>query len=207
MAGRSGARWRSVGKAFAIAAVLAAPVVLGSCKSLSEMLRGTQQPQQPATTPAPTPAPAPATPTPAAPPPTQAAPATTSGPVAAAVSQEQAQALVRDWFGALQAGDYQRAQSLTTGSANQQTRTLTDTIQREAAQRGVQASIAVNRLDLSPAPQPAQGQAVRSAFDISVNVQVGPVTVPARQFQGSATFVVQQTDQGLKITDIRDTQG
>lgn len=114
---------------------------------------------------------------------------------------------MRDWFGALQAGDYQRAQTLTTGSANQQTRTMTDTIQRETSQRGVQASIAVNRLDLSPTAQPAQGQAVRSAFDISVNVQMGPVTVPARQFQGNATFIVQQTDAGLKITDIRDAQG
>ncbi len=143
----------------------------------------------------------------AVPVPTATTPAAAPAPVAVAVSQAQAQALVRDWFGALQAGDYQRAQSLTTGSANQQTRTLTDTIQREATQRGVQATIAVNRLDLSPAQQPAQGQAVRAAFDISVNVQVGPVTVPARQFQGGATFIVQQTDAGLKITDITDAQG
>ena len=201
----SGGGWRSIAKAFAIAAVLAVPVVLGGYGWLGWTLRGT--PLQTTPTPPPTPAAQPTVPLTAAPSgPTRAAtPPPTPAPTG--VSQGAAQGVVRDWFAALQAGDYQGAESLTAGNATHETRMMTDAIQREAGQRGVQASLAVNRLDLAPATQPAQGQAVRAAFDISVNVKVGPVTVPARQFQGSATYIVQQTAAGLKIADIRDTQG
>lgn len=124
-----------------------------------------------------------------------------------ALSQEEAQSVVRDWFDALAAEDYQRAESLTAGSATESTRQLVDTIQRETAQRNVAADIVVQQLELSPAAQPQAGQAVRSDFNIDVNATTGPFTLPGQNFQGSATFIVQQTENGAMITEIRDITG
>ncbi len=198
---------RTLGKAFAIVTLLAAPVVFGGCRALGGFLGGTSPSAGPATPPVPSeqpstpqvgqqPAATPAAPTP------QATPAQQP-----AVTQEQAQDVVRAWFEALAAGDYQRAEGLTTGNAQRQTRQMVDTLQREAGQRGVQVQLAIQRLDLGPAAQPPNGHAVHADFDINVNAIVGPMAVPARQLQGSANFVVEPTADGPKISDIRDVSG
>ncbi|MHB1162693.1 MAG: hypothetical protein ACYC3V_20520 [Chloroflexota bacterium] len=196
---RSG-RMRSMGKALAIVALLSIPVAFGGCRALEGLLGGGRSPTPTEQRPAPQ----------AAQQPTPVQPTATPQPAVApqrAVSQEQAQAVVRAWFEALAAGDYQRAEQLTTGGATRQTRQTADAIQRETGQRGVQVSLSIQRLNLTPAPQPPAGQAVHADFTIDANAQAGPFSIPARTLEGGANFVVESTDAGPKITEIRDVSG
>jgi hypothetical protein len=126
----------------------------------------------------------------------------------AGLSQQQAQELVRAWFEAVAAGDYQGARGLTTGSAADQTGQIGDRIQSEASGRGITINMSIQRLDLSPAAQPAAGeQAVDAAFTIQVNAVKGPISIPAQTLQGSATFVVQRTAAGPRISAIQNVSG
>ncbi|MGI5837789.1 MAG: hypothetical protein ACOX87_15040, partial [Chloroflexota bacterium] len=149
-------------------------------------------------------------PSPTAPTPTATVvvqPTATSTPEPA-VSQKQAETIVRAWFEALEAEDYQRAESLTTGDARRETQQLVETIEREADQRGVTEDIVVQRLELNPSQsQVDAGRAVRADFDIAVNAVAGPFTVQGQQFEGEATFVVGQVEGEMKITDIQDITG
>ncbi len=189
-----------MGATLALFAVVAAvPLIMGSCRV--EGIAIGSQPSEPTVPPTAAEHP----PVPAAIQPTLAP--TTVPSAAPTVTQEQAQDVVRAWFEALSAGDYQKAEELTTGSATGKTRRLVDTVQGEARQRGVQATMAIRRLDLSPGTTPSDGQSVRAAFDIDVNALAGPVSVRVQQLHGSADFLVQQTAVGPKISDIKDVSG
>ncbi len=183
---------RSLGRTLAVAVVFAAPLVFAGCRALGGQggTTGTPVPTAEAPTPTPQPTPEP-TPTPAP-----------------QVTQDQAQGLVRDWFNAMTAGDYQKAQGLATGNAADQTKQIGDTIQSQASQRGVGITMQIQKLDLSPAPQPsADTQAVNANFTIQVNATKGPFSIPAQTLNGSATFVVQATSNGPKISDIQNVSG
>lgn len=204
-------QWRSVKRMLAAFAVLAVPIALGGCQILgaSEGQAATAQPAAAASPTAteqpPTPTASLSTATPRAV--TQATPTQTASS-SLSVTQQQAQTVVSGWFDAVAAGDYQRAEGLTTGNATDQTKQIGGTIQSQASQRGVEINMTIQRLDLSPAPQPATGeQAVNAAFTIQVTAIKGPISIPAQTLQGSATFVVQQTSGGPKISDIRNVSG
>ncbi len=193
--GRSN-RLRSMGRVLAMVGLFAVPLAFAACQTAAG--QGTSPTETvPAATPAPTQQPTP-TPTP---------PPATPTPVPG-VTQEQAQSLVRGWFDAVTAGDYQKAQSLTTGNATEQTKQIGDTIQSQASQRGITIEMSVQRLDLSPAPKPAPDeQAVNASFTVQVIAVKGPLSIPAQTLQGSATFAVQPTSGGPKISDIQNVSG
>ena len=177
-----------------------APINLGSCAPLRDLLGIAPPPVEEATPVAPTrqpPTPPPAPTRPAAPTPTP------SG----SVTQQEAQSVVRAWFDALAAEDYQRMEELTTGSARTKTRQATEAIRSEAEQRGVRIDLVVQRLDLSPGPRPRAGEAVEADFDIRANAQDGPISVTARTIEGSATFVVERVNGEARITDIQNVTG
>lgn len=193
-------RYRWLGLGLVIGALLAAPMGLGSCAPLRDLL-GIAPPSVEKATPTvparqpPTPPPAPARP--AAPTPTPPG----------SVTQREAQSVVRAWFDALAAEDYQRMEELTTGSARTRTRQATETIRSEAEQRGVRIDLVVQRLDLSPGSRPRASEAVQASFDIQANAVVGPFSVTARTIEGSATFVVERVNGEARITDIQNVTG
>lgn len=199
----------AVGETLAAVLLVAIPVTLVACRAFEGLLGGGRAPQAeaPSAPTQPQPTPIPPTATPQATPIQPTATPQPAAPPQQAVSQEQAQAIVRAWFEALAAGDYQSAEQLTTGSAARQTRQVADTIQREAGQRGVQVSLSIRRLDLAPAPRPQMGESVHADFTIDANARAGPLAVPARTLEGGANFVVEPTATGPKISEIRDVTG
>ncbi|GEM_PF-5312766 len=124
------------------------------------------------------------------------------------VTQEEAQAVVHAYFDALAAEDFQQAEKLTAGEANRQTREISESVQQETAERGLDADIVVNRLEMNPDPiQPATGQSVRASFGAEINAVAGSFSVQAHQIDGEATFVVQRVDGETRITDVQDISG
>lgn len=160
--------------------------------------------REPAT---PTPAPAPTvrpSPTPTLAPPT---PLVQTATPQAAVTQEEAQGVVRAWFDALGSEDYRKMEELTEGEARAITRGLADAIQREAGQRGVQLDLVVLELQLAQGQALSSGQAVRAAFVVDARAVMGPVSFSAQLSRGSATFVVDRVDGRPRITGIQEATG
>ena len=155
-----------------------------------------------------TPTPAPTatvrpSPTPTLPPPT---PVQTPTPQAS-VTQEEAQGVVRAWFDALGSEDYRKMEELTEGDAQTATLGLTDTIQSEAGQRGVQLDMVVQELQLAQGQALSPGQGVRAAFMVDARAVVGPMSFSAQLSRGAATFVVDRVNGRPRITGIQEASG
>ncbi len=195
-----GRRFRWTAVALVAALLFAAPLLLGGCSRSVELIGVTT-----ALAPA---APVAASGIPTPEPPTTADPAATPASRWAPVTREQAEDVVRSWFKALAAGDYQRAETLTAGNGTTSTHMVTAPLQSQATQQGVQIQGMIRRLDLSaPESQPESGRAVHAEFDIDINALFGPAAVPVHTVEGGATFLVQQTDAGALISDIQDATG
>ena len=126
------------------------------------------------------------------------------------VTQKEAESVVRSWFADLEAQDYQKAESLTTGEARQQTRQLVDTIRQQEQKNNVSLQFQVQKLDLQPASgvsTPQGGQAVRADFAAQIIAQRGPLRFPALDISGQATFVVEPTPDGPRISDVQNISG
>lgn len=151
----------------------------------------------------------PTVPTPAATPEAMVAvpPPTSTAVTRARVAQDEAESVVRAWFDALGSEEFETALQLTTGTAEEQTRALEDTIRREADQRGVEIDLVVQSLELSPVPEAMNGRSVLADFDVQANVITGPFSIPVREYQGNATFDVERVDGEVKIVEIRDVTG
>jgi hypothetical protein len=131
-------------------------------------------------------------------------PAPTRG---AGLSQEEAQAVVREWFEALRRGDYRGAENLTSGNAILITRGLEAAVQGESAARGAQVEMVMRQLLLDPGAPPPSGQAVDVTFDIQVNALLGPLSLAAQQVRGNATFLVDRVDGSARIVDVTNATG
>jgi hypothetical protein len=197
---------RLTGRLSVAAGLMVISMVVSGC---GLFLPSTVEPAAPTGTPRPTVTATPtATATPVPPTPTPLPTATpVPSPTPVSISQGEAQTAVRAWFDALAAEDYVAMEALTADGATLHTRGLAEAIQLEATREGVDIDIVTRRLEMQPGSQPQQGAAVDTDFLMDINVRVGPFSFPARQMEGTATFIVGRVDRDVKIVDIQDVMG
>ncbi|MBI3977880.1 MAG: hypothetical protein HY331_06820 [Chloroflexi bacterium] len=132
------------------------------------------------------------------------APTAPAGPAAAAtgVSQDEAQQVVRAFFAALDAKDFQSARRLTAGQARETTDQIIGRVEAEAEARGVDLVIQTTRLNLAVPPAIGKPANVDADFSTDVSGKIGPVVVPGQTFSGRATFTIDRVDGQIRIVQM-----
>ncbi len=123
------------------------------------------------------------------------------------VTEAEANGVVRDFFTALDQDDYQTAISEGSGTGQQQIRTLVDSIEKSAQERGVQPDLEITSLTTDATTKQGSGRLVSSSFTAAVYARAGPLRVPITSSNASAVFLVERVAGEPKITEITSIQG
>ncbi len=126
----------------------------------------------------------------------QPAPAKSSaGPTAAtAVTEPEAEQVVRDLFAAIDAEQWDRVRALTSEQARQEADGLIEQLQQAERDRNVRVNLVVTQLAITGRqPQPPAVR-VDAEFTIEARVAVGPLSVTAQTTRGAAAFYVRRID-------------
>lgn len=167
-------------------------------------LEATGSPDTPGGPPAGTPAPgldgtvAPEGPTPGETPATTPAVQAANPPTA-----EEAEDIVRAYFAAVDADNFDSARSYTSGVALETTNAVIATVQQQAAEQGVTVDLRVTRLDTAVLTAEGAVQPVKADFVLEPFVDMGFGPFSLQQMPSSGTFLVARLPAGVRITDIQ----
>ncbi|MHB1415725.1 MAG: hypothetical protein ACYC1C_10775 [Chloroflexota bacterium] len=130
-------------------------------------------------------------------------PTPTATPTPAQIDEAAAEQMVRDYFQALDDGDYERLRLLTTGQAADTTDEIARQVQEAERTNGVALDAAVTRLEIVNAERQGAGVKVGTDFVVAINARAGPFSFKVRKTSGQADFLVEPVSGEPRITEIR----
>ena len=119
-----------------------------------------------------------------------------------AVSVDEAQALVRAYFAALENSDFERMRQLTDGQARETTDGVAGEVQRAEQANNVDLSASTKSLDCTGSEVRENGVALKTRFAIDIAAQAAFFRVPVRALEGEALFLVEFVDGQARITRV-----
>lgn len=134
-----------------------------------------------------------------------AAPTAVVAPTATAkprVDAEGAELVVRDFFAAVDAKDYDRLRDLTSGQARQTAEGISLEVQKAEQENQVTLTPHTSRLEVLGSEAASDGTQVRVGFTIEVMARAGFLSIPVRTTSGEAAFTVENVDGRNLIVNI-----
>ncbi len=118
-------------------------------------------------------------------------------------TEEEAEAVVRAYFAAIEADTSDAARALTIGAATEQTDAAAEQIRQEADAEGVTVDLRVPELETQALPPGLEGTPVQTDYVVEAWVDSGIVgDVKAREGRGSTLYHTVRTNTGIKIARI-----
>ncbi|MDA8219395.1 MAG: hypothetical protein M0Z94_17465 [Dehalococcoidales bacterium] len=130
-------------------------------------------------------------------------PTPTTTPTPAQVDEAAAEQMVRDYFQALDDGDYERLRLLATGQAAVVSAEIARQVQEAERTNGVALDAAVTCLEIVNAERQGASVEVGTDFGIAINARAGPFSFKVRETSGQADFLVEPVSGEPRITEIR----
>jgi hypothetical protein len=127
---------------------------------------------------------------------------TPAPPAVSGVDSSAAEALVREYFGALNDGDYERMLVLTAGEAHEYTSAVIEEVRRGEEENRVSLQPSVETLDVTEVQEDDTGATVSTRFVIHLHANLGFFTVLARTSAGEGIFRVELVDGEPRIVGI-----
>ncbi len=115
---------------------------------------------------------------------------------------DEAVAVVREYFRAIEADSYSRMRAATLGRARQKTEALIAEVERQEASEGVNVDLHVAELKLTPFPTTATRVPVWAKFVVEAYADAGFTLVKVREIRSQGAFNVAHVAGGTKIVDI-----
>lgn len=131
----------------------------------------------------------------------------TPEPARTGVSETEAWESVEALLHALDEDDFERAASLTRGSAREQVSALGAEVARVTSSSGLAADLALWRVSLPGTEARGERRLVRATFDFAALTEMGGLRLPLLFARCSALFVVEQIDGQPAVTDILSVDG
>lgn len=118
-------------------------------------------------------------------------------------TEEEAEAVVRAYFAAIEADTSDAARALTVGTATEQTDAAVEQISKEAEAEGVTVDLRVPELETQALPPGLEGTPVQTDYVVEAWVDSGIIgDVKAREGRGSTLYHTVRTNTGIKIARI-----
>lgn len=118
-------------------------------------------------------------------------------------TEEEAEAVVRAYFAAIEADTSDAARDLTTGVATEQTDAAAEQISKEADAEGVTVDLRVPELATQALPPGLEGTPVQTDYVVEAWVDSGLLgDVKVREGRGSTVIHTVRTNTGIKIARI-----